>query len=282
MLAIGSAAYASDQVTVTWSDPQPATGTTQYIVTAYCRSVPYFGNNSQPVAVGQPMTVQFNPGQPDPLNPADSYYLEAGAYDDEGNLLARSAAVALLAFPPEDLRYQVQGTTLSAQWTALTAEGVSGYTAQLLKGGQLVESQDPTAPGVAFLAALDPDAAYQVQVRARGAGTTGPWSVAQYAPLVLTSADCDAGLVTVAWRDPQPAPGTAQYIVTVYCTTEPAFGNNSLPVQAGQPLTVAFDPAQPEPLAPGKDYYLEVGSYDADGDLLTRYNRTRKMAGSDA
>ena len=100
MLAINSAAFTAGQVAVAWSDPQPSAGTTQYIITVYCATVPDFGNNSQPVPVGQPLALTFNPAQPEPLVESNSYTLQAAAYDDDGNVLARSQSIALLAWPP--------------------------------------------------------------------------------------------------------------------------------------------------------------------------------------
>lgn len=270
MLTLSSAGFDNGNVTVTWSDPQPVAGTQEYITTVYCTTVPYFGNNSPSTAAGQPMTVAFNPDQPDPLVDSNSYYLEVAAYDGNGNVLARSQHVALLAFAPSQLAARYQNEALGAQWNALTTAGVTGYRVQLLQGGQVLETQTPSGPSVIFRTAPQPSKVYQIQVQAQGSSTSGPWRQIDYAPLLLAAASFGNGQATVTWSDPQPIAGTAQYIATVYCTTLPDFGNNSPPIPAAGPFTVSFDPGQSAPLQANLDYTLIVASYDDNGDLLAK------------
>lgn len=83
---------------------------------------------------------------------------------------------------PEHLKPLIEysGTTLTAEWTAVTQAGVTGYTINytigLFEGDNLVTSKYSNTTSTSLDIDLEPTQNYEVKVRANSSSSSGPWS----------------------------------------------------------------------------------------------------------
>jgi len=109
--------------------------------------------------------------------------LIVASYDDNGNVLAKSDSLVLLAFPPTQVSLTYTGTQLRAAWANCPSSGITQYAVRLLQNGSAVENETAAAGPVLLTADFLTGKVYQLQVQAAGNQTTGPWSPLASGPM---------------------------------------------------------------------------------------------------
>lgn len=113
-----------------------------------------------------------------------------------------SAALIPLTAPPAAMMLGFDGTHLRADWEPSGQDNVTGYTVQLLAGGQVIETFNPTAPPQSFASGLNSAVIYTAQARSTGNMVKGPWAAlatGPYATLLTYTFDGIGRISEIAW-----------------------------------------------------------------------------------
>lgn len=121
------------------------------------------------------------------LSPSISYTVKARATGNAGLTGPWSPPVNVIVSAPTNVDLFYNGTALVASWHAVPNQGVTAYTAQLLKNAQPVETKETALLTTTFAEPFQAGMSYTVQVRATEPQSSGPWSPPAQGPLTSTA-----------------------------------------------------------------------------------------------
>ncbi len=114
------------------------------------------------------------------LDSNKNYTLVVCGSDSVGSVFGPpSDSIVPIVGAPINLRVTSDGTHVSANWSAVSETAVTGYVAELLVGGQAIETKNVSTPNVTFDTSLNAGSACSVRVGASGVKALGPTSTAQ-------------------------------------------------------------------------------------------------------
>ena len=244
----------TNSVEVKWT-ASGAHGVTGYTVQLYENGAAL--GNPVPVAGATTDHVTVNPASVLDTSKTHTVTVQATGEKSTGAL---STPGPIITASPQFTSIRYDGTNVTAEWTTVGQDGVSGYKVT-------IDTTTQTTSLTSTTFAFTPSASNPpILIIALGATATGPPASMTLltSQVDVKSTSYDGSIVKATWQAPTPAPA---YLVEVLV------GSNAVASQ----LTTALQAALPVALSSSESYSVAVSPVSADGIVIGRRSTTASI-----